>query len=122
MYSKWLQNQINKHSAFQISSHFPENESGSNANPSRKKLVLFQKKNPTMAAEIDLLVNNFKQLWQSGRSAHLDMETHAGQAWIGLRVRLGHPGVPHHQQQGHSKRGARNSPSKQRRRIRRAAA
>jgi hypothetical protein len=75
-----------------------------------------------MDAEIDILVNNFKQLWQSGRSAHLDIDTHAGQAWIGLRVRLGHQAGPHHQQQVHSKTGARNSPSRQRRRIRRAAA
>ena len=43
-------------------------------------------------------------------------------AWIGLRVRLGHPAGPHHQQQVHFKTEARNSPSRQRRRIRRAAA
>ena len=72
-----------------------------------------------MDADIDLLVNNFKQLWKSGRSAHLDIDSHAGQAWIGLRVRLGHVHVQHDHQ--HEVR-TRNGPSRQRRRIRRAAA
>ena len=75
-----------------------------------------------MDAEIDNLVKNFKRLWQSGISAHLDLDTHAGQAWMGLRVRLGHATGPHHQHQGHQKGGTRNSPSRQRRRERRAAA
>ena len=71
-----------------------------------------------MDADINLLVNNFKELWKSGRSAHLDLDTHAGQAWIGLRVRLGHAHQPHHEHQSRT----RNSPSRQRRRLRRAAA
>ena len=74
---------------------------------------------PAMDSEIDNLVKNFKRLWQAGHSAHLDIESHGGQAWMGLRVRLGHAAVPH-QHQVHSK-GSRNSPSRQRRRIRRAA-
>jgi hypothetical protein len=73
-----------------------------------------------MDAEIDILVKNFKQLWQSGHSVHLDLDSHAGQAWIGLRVRLGHVAVPQHQHQVHSK-GSRNSHSRQSRRVRRAA-
>ena len=69
-----------------------------------------------MDADIDLLVKNFKQLLKSGRSAHLDADCHAGQAWIGLHVRLGH--VHDHE---HGLR-TRNGPSRQRRRMRRAAA
>ena len=69
-----------------------------------------------MDADIDLLVKNFKQLLKSGRSAHLDVDCHAGQAWIGLHVRIGH--VHDHE---HGPR-TRNGPSRQRRCIRRAAA
>ena len=69
-----------------------------------------------MDAEIDLLLNNFKQLLKSGRSAHLDLDYHAGQAGIGLYVRLGH--VHDHQHQAWT----RNGPSRQRRRMQRAAA
>ena len=53
---------------------------------------------------------------KSGRSAHLDADCHAGQAWIGLHVRLGHI---HDHEQGLR---TRNGPSRQRRRMRRAAA
>ena len=73
-----------------------------------------------MDADIDLFVRNFKELWKSGRSAHLNLDTHAGEAWIGLRVRLGHPGQHHHRHE--PERKTRNSPSRQRRRLRRAAA
>ena len=51
-----------------------------------------------MDAEIDILVNNFRRLWQSGHSAHLDLDTHAGQAWIGLCVRLENGATGHHHQ------------------------
>ena len=73
-----------------------------------------------MDADIDLFVRNFKELWKSGRSAHLNLDTHAGEAWIGLRVRLGHTGQHHHRHE--PERKTRNSPSRQRRRLRRAAA
>ena len=43
------------------------------------------------------------------------MDTHAGQAWVGLRVGLGHPPHPHVQRK-------RESPSRQCRRARRAEA
>ena len=72
-----------------------------------------------MDEEIDLLVNHFRQLWKNGRSAHLDLDCHAGQAWMGLRVRLGQA---HGQQDHHPGVRTRNSPSRQRRRMRRAAA
>ena len=36
----------------------------------------------------------FHQLWKAGDTAHLDLDTHAGQAWIGLRTPLGHSGQP----------------------------
>ena len=57
----------------------------------------------------------FKSLWYSGIDAHLDVDTHAGQAWVGLRVGLGHPPHPHVQRK-------KESPSRHRRRARRAEA
>ena len=36
----------------------------------------------------------FHQLWKAGDTAHLDLDTHAGQAWIGLRTPLGYFGQP----------------------------
>ena len=42
--------------------------------------------------EIDFFVKKFKQLWRAGYGAHLDIDAHAGQAWVGLRVRLEPPG------------------------------
>ena len=71
-----------------------------------------------LSSELDSFVLKFKSLWYSGIDAHLDVETHAGQAWVGLRVGLGHPpGLP----QPHLLR-KKDSPSKQRRRARRAEA
>ena len=74
--------------------------------------------------EIDNFVKKFYQLWNAGHTAHLDVDTHAGNAWVGLRVQLGHdPGPPHHQLHHppfhHPKQ--RDSPSRMRRRARRAA-
>jgi hypothetical protein len=52
-------------------------------------------------------------LWQSGRDACLQLDTHAGQACVTLRLGLGeHPLLQHHK---------KVSPSRQRRRDRRAA-
>ena len=73
------------------------------------------------ATELDSFVLKFKHIWRSGFDAHLDLECHAGQAWVGIRVRLGHehglqsPGILP------STRN-KNSPSRLRRRARRAAA
>ena len=63
-------------------------------------------------------LQKFYQLKKAGLSAHLDLDTHAGEAWVGLRVRLGHEGGPLHQPHIPTKR---DSPSRQRRRARRAA-
>ena len=69
--------------------------------------------------ELDTFIKKFKDLWKSGIGAHLDIDTHAGEAWVGLRVRLGHaPGPPHYQVQVQER--ARNGPSRQQRRERRA--
>ena len=45
--------------------------------------------------EIDSFIRKFKDLWNCGFDAHLDVDTHAGQAWVVLRVGLGVHG--HHQ-------------------------
>ena len=42
--------------------------------------------------ELDSFILKFKQLWKEGLDAHLDVETHAGNAWVGLKLNLGqHP-------------------------------
>ena len=70
--------------------------------------------------ELDTFIHKFKTLWNSGLDANLNVETHAGQAWVSLRVQLGkapgplHPHFPHHK--------PRHSPSRERRRVRRADA
>ena len=70
--------------------------------------------------EVESFVLKFKQLWKAGHSAHLDLDTHAGDAWVGLRVRLGQePGLLHQIQHP---RKTWDGPSRQRRRARRAAA
>ena len=75
--------------------------------------------------ELDTFVRKFHQLWNDGLTAHLDLDTHAGNAWVGLRVQLGQvPGPPHQQVQPSPQQVHRKfeSPSRQRRRARRAAA
>ena len=51
--------------------------------------------------ELDSFIRKYNQLWQAGLTAHLNMDTHAGIACVGLRVQLGHdvPGPLH--RQGH---------------------
>ena len=44
--------------------------------------------------ELDSFVHKFKQLWKAGHTAHLDLDTHAGNVWVGLRVQLGHTHQP----------------------------
>ena len=48
--------------------------------------------------ELDSFVQKFNQLWKAGLTAHLDLDCHAGNAWVGLRVQLGPvpPGPNHH--------------------------
>ena len=75
--------------------------------------------------ELDTFVRKFHQLWNDGLTAHLDLDTHAGNAWVGLRVQLGQvPGPPHQQVQPFPQQVQRKdeSPPRQRRRARRAAA
>ena len=74
--------------------------------------------------ELDTFVKKFHQLWNDGMTAHLDLDTHAGDAWVGLRVRLGPvPGPLHHEVHPyHQEVPRKESPSRQRRRARRAAA
>lgn len=70
--------------------------------------------------ELETFVQKFQQLWKAGHNAHLDLESHAGVAWVGLRVQLGHAPGPQHQQV-HPQFSKKVSPSRQRRRTRRAA-
>ena len=73
--------------------------------------------------EVERFISEFKLLWKKGYRAHLNLESHAGEAWIGLHVNLG-PGPSgqpvHSHQQPHQPNHC--SPSRQRRRERRAAA
>jgi hypothetical protein len=69
--------------------------------------------------KLDSFFLQFKHLWRSGQDAHLDLECRAGQAWVGIRVRLGQePGL----QQTPKKQRNRDTQSRQRRQARRAAA
>ena len=75
--------------------------------------------------ELDSFMQKFHQLWSAGVSAHLDLETHGGRAWVGLRVQLGHaPGHLHHNLRPHIPQPSQKSvsPSRQHRRVRREAA
>ena len=47
--------------------------------------------------ELDTFVTKFHQLWRAGLTAHLNLDTHAGAAWVGLRVQLGQAPGPVHQ-------------------------
>ena len=75
--------------------------------------------------ELDTFIQKFYQLWNAGQTAHLDVDTHAGKAWVGLRVQLGQvPGPLHHHPHPPFIQPQKKSvsPSRQRRRARRAAA
>ena len=69
--------------------------------------------------ELDSFLKMFHQLRKAGRTAHLDVDTHAGQAWVGLRVMLG---SDKNQQQYQSSSSRHRSPSYYRRQERRKAA
>ena len=72
-------------------------------------------------SELDTFVKKFYQLRNAGHVAHLDVDSNAGNAWVGLRVQLGHAPGPLHQQL-HPTYKKSDCPSRQRRRARRAAA
>ena len=67
--------------------------------------------------ELNSFIIKFKHLWRSGQDAHLDVECHAGKAWVDICVQLGHEAglqIP--------KNINKNTPSIQHHRARRAAA
>ena len=43
-----------------------------------------------VTTELDSFLQKFYRLWYDGHTAHLDLDTCAGKAWVGLRVQLGH--------------------------------
>ena len=69
--------------------------------------------------ELQSFLMKFHQLCKAGMTAHLDVDTHAGQAWVGLRVMLG---SAQNQQQCHQQSSRHRSPSYFRRQERRKAA
>ena len=71
--------------------------------------------------EFHSFLRKFYQLWNSGFSAHLGIHCHAGEAWVDLHAKLGRP-HQHDQGPGHHYPSKRVSPSRHRRRARRAAA
>ena len=71
--------------------------------------------------EINSFVQNFKNLWKAGFTAHLDLDTQDGKAWVGLRLHLGAAQVPVHQHDRKYQQKSKNSPAKERRRNRREA-
>jgi hypothetical protein len=72
---------------------------------------IFQKRVLKMAlTELDTFVQKFKQLWKSDQDAHLNLESHAGKAWVGLRLRLGEEPGP--SQKTYKLPKTTNSPSK----------
>ena len=76
-----------------------------------------------VVTELDSFVQKFHQLWKAGLTAHLDLDTHAGHAWVGLRAQLGRvPGPPHHEVSKTFHKKKQDSPSRQQRCERCAAA
>ena len=69
-------------------------------------------------SEIQNFINKFHQLMKKGHTVHLDLHTHAGQAWVALRVMI-RPFQPQHNQ--HFPKKSRN-PAYYRRQERRKAA
>ena len=87
-------------------------------------MELIQNKPLTMlATELDTFVHKFRQLWNAGLNAHLNLNCHAGAAYVGLQLELGHaPGPAHHQAHPFYHPRRPFTPSYQRRRARRSAA
>ena len=69
--------------------------------------------------ELVSFVLKFKQLWKVGLDAHLDIESRAGQAWVGLHLRLADELGPVNNIHQFSK--SKTSPARDRRRERCAA-
>ena len=69
--------------------------------------------------ELETFVQKFQQLWKCGLDAHLEVESRAGQAWVGLHLRLGdEPGTV---QTASNRKKSCSSPARDRRRARREA-
>ena len=45
--------------------------------------------------KLHYFLNISQQLWKAGETSHLKLNTHAGQAWIGIRTPLGYYDQPH---------------------------
>ena len=80
--------------------------------------------------EVNSFVSKFVSLWRSGQRAHLNLESHDGNAWVALRVQLGHAeNLPdfhsqqgqHNQDQNFKKKQQVDTPCRQRRQEKRAA-
>ena len=74
------------------------------------------------APELESFMRKFHQLWKAGSTAHLDLDCHAGYAWIGLRVQLGPAHGPANQAPLPRYRGPSYKRRQERRRAARAAA
>ena len=72
--------------------------------------------------ELQSFISKFHHLWEAGYTAHLNLDTHAGQAWVGLRVQLGQVPGPGHQQPDQPPTFHRRSPAYHRRQERRRSA
>ena len=73
-------------------------------------------------SEVDSFIQKFYQLWKTGATAHLDLNTHAGQAWVGIRVQLGHVPDPVPQESQPRPHFKKRSPSYLKRQEKRRAA
>ena len=73
--------------------------------------------------ELQSFILKFHQLWETGVTAHLDLDTHAGQAWVALRAQLGLVPGPQFQHQLHQnvQANCHRSPAYHRRQERRKA-
>ena len=83
--------------------------------------LIQRKKSQNVCDGVRHFFQKFHQLRKAGVTAHLDLDAHAGTAWVGLRVQLGQvPGPVHHQD--HQPHPQRRGPAYQRRQERRQAA
>ena len=69
--------------------------------------------------DLSIFVEQFRNLWSLGYDAHLDAHTHAGEAWVNIRVRLGQAQI--NPTNYSSRNRSNNGPARQRRRSRRSA-
>ena len=72
--------------------------------------------------QVGSFLQKFRELWASGFSAHLDLDCGGGEAWVGLRLRLGHHRAGGAQRADRDGRHHRRGASYERRLERRAAA